>query len=195
MRKTGWVLLVSLLAVGGFAVADEGEYLDPVVRSEGRVLPDYPPAALAAGFEGVVTLAAVINSDGSLGAVEVVEDDKPHLGFGDAAMRAVRGWSFEAARVDGQSVDAVGAFVFRFHPVGRVSQGSYVTGSLFLSAPINDGLTDKTRPGQFTDNGFTPAKHLKMVMQKYGLPPGKPFAMYDRTKLIPVPRRTAGVSE
>ena len=190
MRKTLWMAVVAIVAMGGMAVA--GDYEGPVVDGD-RVIPDYPPAALAAGFEGVVSVAAVINSDGSVGAIEVIEDGKPHLGFGDAAIQAVKNWQFHSARVDGQPVDAVGAFVFRFQSVGRVEPSAYVGSEFVLSQPIGirDGLVDKNTPvvGRTGAGGFSPATFARERFQKYKKPPGKPYQLYDRTTLIPENRK------
>ena len=191
MRKTGLVLLAGLLAVTGLAVAEEGGFAEPVVDMESRVLPEYPPAALAAGFEGVVSVAAVVHSDGTLGAIEVIDDTKPHLGFGEAAIAAMQQWRFVPAQVNGDSVDAVGAFTFRFHSVGRIAPGALVSGEMVLMRPIADGLLGKDNRG-FGDEVYSPARHVKKFFQKYGKPPQKLHVLYDRTKLIPNPRRSAG---
>jgi len=188
MRRTCLVLVTALLMVSGFAAAQDAEYADPVV-SGSHELPAYPPAALAAGFEGVVTVAAVVNADGSLGAVEVIEDSKPHLGFGDASIQAIRNWHFAPAQLDGQPVDSVGAFVFRFHSVGRVDPSAYVRNDFLLSRAIVGGVgVNKRDP--MRDLGFSPASHVKKQMQKYGKPPGTPFALYDRRDLVPEPIRS-----
>jgi len=190
MRKTYLVLLAALFALTGFAVAADVDYSDPVVDADSRSLPEYPPAALHAGFEGVVALAAVVNADGSLGVVEVIEDEKPHLGFGDAAIHAIKNWHFQPAILDGQPVDSVGAFIFRFNSVGRVDPSAYVNSDLVLSRAIARGIGDKN--GGIIDRGFSPASALRESMQVYGKPPMTPYAMYDRTKLIPTARQTIG---
>lgn len=190
MRKTCLIVLAALMAFTAIAVAEEADYADPVVVADSRVVPAYPPAALHAGFEGVVAVAAVVNADGSLGAVEVIEDEKPHLGFGDAAIQAIKDWQFQPALLNGQPVDAVGAFIFNFTAVGRVNPSAYVNSDLVLSRAILGGVTDKN--GGIIDRSFSPASHLKKAMQLYGKPPMTPYQIYDRTKLIPKPRRTVG---
>ncbi len=185
MRKTLWVVAAAMIACSGIAMADD--YADPVVNGK-PVIPDYPPAALAAGFEGVVAVAAVINSDGSVGAIEVIDDPSPHLGFGDASIQAIRNWQFHSARVDGVPVDSVGAFVFRFQAVGRVDPRAYVGSDFVMSSPISirDGVVDKNIPIVGRD-GFSPAKHVRRLFQTYGKPPGRPYQLYDRRDLIPRP--------
>jgi len=183
MRKTCLVVLAVLIAFMGFAVAEDVDYADPVVVADSRSLPDYPPAALHAGFEGVVAVAAVVNADGSLGAIEIIEDAKPHLGFGDAAIHAIKDWHFQPAMLDGQAVDSVGAFIFRFNSVGRVDPSAFVNSDLVLSRAIVSGIGDKN--GGIIDRGFNPASILRKSIQQYGKPPATPYQMYDRTKLIP----------
>jgi len=190
MRKTCLVVLAALIAFTGFAIAEDVDYADPVVVADSRSLPDYPPAALHAGFEGVVAVAAVVNADGSLGAVEVIEDEKPHLGFGDAAIHAIKNWHFQPAILDGQAVDSVGAFIFRFNSVGRVDPSAFVNSDLVLSRAIMGGVGDKN--SGVISRGFSPASAVKKAMQLYGKPPMTPYAMYDRTKLIPAPKQRLG---
>ncbi len=57
-----------------------------------RVEPQYPPLMQAAQREGVVTLDAVIYSDGSVGEVKVLS--APHESFANASVEAVRQWRF-----------------------------------------------------------------------------------------------------
>ncbi len=188
MRKTLWVVAAAMIACSGIAMA--GDYADPVVNGK-PVIPDYPPAALAAGFEGVVAVAAVINSDGSVGAIEVIDDPSPHLGFGDASIQAIRSWQFHSARVDGVPVDSVGAFVFRFQAVGRVDPRAYVGSDFVMSSPISirdGGVVDKNIPIVGRD-GFSPAGHVRRLFQTYGKPPNIPYQLYDRRDLIPPTNR------
>lgn len=56
------------------------------------VRPDYPGAHHASGTEAVVTLRAVINTDGTVGTVDTVES--PAIEFAEAAKDAVRQWRF-----------------------------------------------------------------------------------------------------
>jgi protein TonB len=66
--------------------------------------PQYPPLAQAAHVEGVVILEAVIDADGSVTSVKVLRSI-PMLD--EAAMKAVRGWRFTPARLNGQAVPVV----------------------------------------------------------------------------------------
>jgi protein TonB len=55
-----------------------------------RVEPRYPPLMQAAQREGVVTLDAVIFTDGTVGDVKVLSS--PHQSFADESVRAVEEW-------------------------------------------------------------------------------------------------------
>jgi TonB family protein len=68
----------------------------------------YPPQAL---LGGEVLLDAQVDSDGKLSDVRVASGSGPFL---DAALGAVRTWSFVPARVDGRAVESRIGIVFQF---------------------------------------------------------------------------------
>lgn len=68
----------------------------------------YPPQAL---FGGEVLLDAQVNSNGTLSDVRVASGDSP---FVDAALGAVRTWTFEPARENGRAVESRIGIVFQF---------------------------------------------------------------------------------
>ena len=68
----------------------------------------YPPQAL---FGGNVLLDALVDANGNLSDVRVVNGDSPFL---DVALDAVHTWTFAPARVDGRAVDARIGIVFQF---------------------------------------------------------------------------------
>ena len=80
-----------------------------------------PPRALetsaaypsGAAGEAVVVLALVVDRDGAVSSVEVVEGDEP---FATAAADAAARWRFEPARRDGQPVAARIRFELRYSP-------------------------------------------------------------------------------
>jgi TonB family protein len=71
-------------------------------RIEHRVDAVYPAGELHDGIESEVELFVVVNADGHVGKVEVVTSGG--TAFDDAAVAAVRRWSFEPARRNGQAV-------------------------------------------------------------------------------------------
>lgn len=68
----------------------------------------YPPQAL---FGGNVFLDALVDADGKVSDVRVVNGDPPFL---DVALDAVRTWTFSPAHLDGRAVEARIGIVFQF---------------------------------------------------------------------------------
>lgn len=69
----------------------------PVART--RAAPEYPPAAFAEGRAGWVVLEIHIRTDGTVADATVVRSEGG-AEFEDAAVKAVRSWTFEPARFD-----------------------------------------------------------------------------------------------
>lgn len=64
--------------------------------------PEYPEAAKASGVEGEVTLLAVVGADGKVYHVETIEGLPD--GVSEAAMKAVREWTFTPATRSGDGI-------------------------------------------------------------------------------------------
>jgi TonB family protein len=77
-----------------------GEVKEPVVVS--RVPPTYPEEARKNRVQGRVVLEAVIDERGSVTTVEAVESPDPMLT--DAAIEAVRKWTYKPATLKGKPV-------------------------------------------------------------------------------------------
>lgn len=86
----------------GGAVLDEASVDDPPVPTT-RTPPRFPPRARALGQAGHVTVSFVVDVDGSVQDVSVVESE-PGGVFDEAALTAVRTWRFEAGRDEGTPV-------------------------------------------------------------------------------------------
>ncbi|MEL7060354.1 MAG: TonB family protein [Acidobacteriota bacterium] len=86
----------------------------PPVRVEAPA-PIFPPAALASGLSGNVVLRIVVEEDGSVGQVAVL-DGLPG-GLTEAAVAAVRGWRFRPATRKGIPVAVYHRITVRFAPV------------------------------------------------------------------------------
>ena len=184
MRSACW-MIVALVVAGGLAVA--GDYTEPFAIAETRIAPEYPPAAQAAGFQGSVAVAAVINTDGTVGAVEVVDSSTARLGFEEAAVAAIKGWRFEPAREDGEAVDAVYAYRFYFESPGEGSRiPAYVSGQYLTSFRFG-GVMSKSPAMQNRGGGLGLASEVRNELVKVKLPPGRLGAMYNRDELIPRP--------
>ena len=108
-----------------------GAVQPPQVILETQKAPIYPPAALAARYEGSVTIETTVLTDGRVGDVRVVECSRPKVGFEEAAMTAVRGWRFEPANEDGRPLSATIRMRLNFilgEGIPRVSVGTLGAG-------------------------------------------------------------------
>ena len=85
-------------------------------------LPEYPARLAAAGRQGRVTAQIVVEPDGALGDVEIVEFTDASMG---AAVRtALRGWKFRPIKTlaDRETVRATGRLTFSF----RIQDGQAI---------------------------------------------------------------------
>ena len=191
MRRIFGVLLIGLIAFTGLALASEEEqHSAAFVIAGSRATPEYPPAALAAGFEGIVTVAAVINEDGSVGAVEVVESTNSKLGFEEAALDAFRQWRFAPAMQDGEPVFSVWAYTFNFSsPGGRLNPSPYVSGDFAVSVLAGPGAYQDSKVGSPRgDDKIGLNEHTKAsvtLTTPNKIPCNTPGCLYDRSKLLP----------
>jgi len=92
---------------------DMGEVLTPPRLIAGEAA-GYPDAARRLQLEGSVLVDVVVEPNGSVGAVRVIES--AGLILDQAVSEAVRGWSFEPARVEGQPVRVRWQFRQTFRP-------------------------------------------------------------------------------
>jgi TonB family protein len=191
-------LLGAVLAFGGLAVA--GEIVDPdadgvsapYLIAESRVTPSYPPAAYAAKYEGVVSLKAIVNADGSVGAVQVLDSTRKSMGFESAAIEAVSQWRFEPARKDDTVVDSYSLIRLRFNPPSRASRGSVATAfegsatpSMSPAAPMTSkaGMMTASATPDAARTTWLPVEYKRY--RKYGRASGRIGEVYDRRLLIP----------
>ena len=143
-----WLAFTALIVIAsaGHATDDAAVATSEMVVLDG-VSPDYPAAAQAGGFGGVVSVQAVVRADGSLGEIEVLRNSAPRLGFDRAAVEALKQWRFDPARVDGTAVDSAGTFTFHFEPEGRLSPSGAAVGYGFRDAdPIRTDGVGKREP-------------------------------------------------
>jgi TonB family protein len=92
---------------------DMGEVLTPPRKLSGEVA-QYPDAARKLQLEGSVLVDVVVEPDGTVGAVRVLESAGSILD--QAVSDAVRTWRFEPARVEGQPVRVRWQFRQTFRP-------------------------------------------------------------------------------
>lgn len=69
-----------------------------------RIEPLYPPRALRAGIEGIVTVEFTITTDGSVKDIEIVKADPPNI-FNQSVLQAVKRWKFAPEIEDGKAVE------------------------------------------------------------------------------------------
>jgi protein TonB len=69
------------------------------------VKPEYPELARVARIEGRVILQAIILKNGTVGEIEVLNCNRPNMGFEEAAIGAVRQWRYVPATQGGRPVD------------------------------------------------------------------------------------------
>ncbi len=90
---------------------------NPMRIEESYVLPLYPELARQTRIEADVVLRAVIRKNGSVGEIEVLLCNRPSLGFEESAVKAVRQWRYEPARMNGEPVDAYFTVFVEFRQV------------------------------------------------------------------------------
>ena len=69
-----------------------------------EVRPQYTPEAMRARIQGAVHVEAVVQRDGSVGLVRVVQSLDKEFGLDEQAVKAVRQWRFRPGKRDGTPV-------------------------------------------------------------------------------------------
>ena len=72
-----------------------------------QVRPGYTTAAMQARVRGIVVMEAVVERDGSVGAVKIVRSLDPTFGLDQEAVRTIRQWRFRPGRRGGTPVAMV----------------------------------------------------------------------------------------
>lgn len=79
-----------------------------------RVAARYPSEAFARGIEGTVVLRVTVEPDGGVSSVEVIRSVDTQYGVDDAAVAAVRQWTFEPGRQGDERVRLATTVSVRF---------------------------------------------------------------------------------
>jgi protein TonB len=87
---------------GGFALANDGEYL-PIVK----VRPIYPNSALSRGIEGYVIVEFTVTRQGTVRDVVVVESEPSGI-FDRAATQAAQKFKYKPRVIDGVAIEVPG---------------------------------------------------------------------------------------
>jgi len=69
-----------------------------------EVKPNYTGEAMRAKIQGVVTMEAVVNPDGTVGQVHITRSLDPTFGLDQEAIKTVKQWRFDPGRLRGQPV-------------------------------------------------------------------------------------------
>jgi TonB family protein len=208
MKKSFLVLaVVGLLCVLGgptFATEAASAVFDPATDGvsapqlipASRVVPSYPPAALQARYDGAVVARAIVNEDGTVGAVEILDSSRQKLGFEKSVISAVKQWRFEPAQREGESVASYAWLRLYFNPPQAGATG-------FVAADFPESMVQQdnkwvatVRHGASGTSGLLPAGAgpNKSAMSEdqaarfatYGKPPAcAKGCVYDRNALIP----------
>ena len=106
--------------VGQFETSDmndefifEAYELDQPPQPVVRVPPVYPYQARERGIEGVVQVKLLVNANGSVGQVQIL-DARPKGMFEDAVMKSVPQWRFNPGKIEGKAVTAWVVTAVRF---------------------------------------------------------------------------------
>lgn len=135
------VLLAALAPPAALAAAGPSE---PQPILESQKLPEFPPAAKAGRFSGVVMLEAVVLADGSVGEVKVLGCTRPKVGFEEAAVTAVKAWLFRPGTRDGVPVE----FTLKFRMNFAAGQaGLNVSAGSFTAAARPGSSLESNRSG------------------------------------------------
>jgi protein TonB len=78
--------------------------IDTDVIPSTRIEPVYPPRALRAGIEGIVTAEFTITTDGTVTDIRIVRSDPPEI-FDNAVIQAIKKWKFAPEIVNGRAVE------------------------------------------------------------------------------------------
>jgi TonB family protein len=113
-RPAEWTTLEEFRRQQAAAMSATGTYDPRGNVATHRVQPEFPTRALERRKEGMVALAFMIEPDGSVSEVEVVDTVAGYL-FQRPSLAAIRQWSFEPRVRSGQRVRAPACHEFIFH--------------------------------------------------------------------------------
>ena len=79
----------------------------PELNQATKIKPDYPEPARIGRATAQLILQAVIAESGKVAEAFVLTSSNPRLGFEEAALEAIRQWTYQPAMRDGQPVDVM----------------------------------------------------------------------------------------
>ncbi len=87
--------------------------LDRPLISLARMPPIYPPVAKRRGIEGWVTVRFIVNTQGAVEDITIIESDPPDM-FEQSVRKCVAGWRFQPGTVEGRPVQVWAETTIRF---------------------------------------------------------------------------------
>lgn len=111
-------------------------------RSMTRI--DYPQSAIAANAQGVVYIAVHVGTDGKVASARVNSVmPMSRTDFADAALAAVKNWTFDPRKVDGKAVvsDTTMAIAFSLDPNKPLAVEPGILDSIRVSPPLAEAVT------------------------------------------------------
>ncbi len=79
-----------------------------------KVDPTYPEAARLKHVQGKITVTAVIETDGTVSTIQVIDSSRPGYGFEDATVAAMTKWRYKPATIAGVPVRVLFSATTRF---------------------------------------------------------------------------------
>lgn len=110
-RLQGGVKIDDEFGKGARQITERG-VVPPKVK--GRVDARYTSDAMRAKLQGVVKMDVVVRADGTVGDARITESLDKTFGLDDAALQAIKVWTFEPGTLDGRPVPVVVAIIMEF---------------------------------------------------------------------------------
>lgn len=127
-----------------------------------RVEPDYPEVARKLRINGYVLLEAVIDEQGFVESVKLLQTPPKRFGFGEAAIKAVKQWEFEPTTVNGEPVKVRIRFSVEFNMVADKPSNSVPS--------LPPGMEDEEafQPPEVTFKGRLPYPRRAKILRYSG---------------------------
>jgi len=171
------------------------DFQGPKLLPDCKAAFDLSPSARRAVGDAVLTFQAIILKDGSVGFVELLNDDRPYPGIEQAARQSLRNWRYEPGKLGGVPVNAGVTITvqFRGSAVGSMTQPAQGWSSRELGPvlpPLDRIVFDGSEPNYFpqsqtqdaglnTAGGFASTCSMRAGPRCAYVPMGGPFYAVD----------------
>lgn len=130
------------------------DFEGPKLLPECKAAFDLSPSARRAIGDTVLTFQAIVLKDGTVGFVELLNDDRPYPGIEQAARESLRHWRYEPGKLGGIPVNAGVTITvqFRGNAVGSMTQPAQGWSSRELGTvlpPLDRIVFDGSEPNYF----------------------------------------------